>query len=113
MGALGDEMHRAIRLVVDVGMHWKGWTRERAIEYMMANEPISQEGAVAEIERYMSYTAQALSYKIGQIKISELRSRSEKRLGNQFSLPLFHDQVLRNGCMPLAILAKIIEQWKP
>ncbi len=113
IGALGDEMHRAIRLVVDVGMHWKGWTRERAIEYMMANEPISEEGAVAEIERYMSYTAQALSYKIGQIKISELRSRSEKRLGNQFSLPLFHDQVLRNGCMPLAILAKIIEQWKP
>ena len=109
IGALGDEMHRAIRLVVDVGMHWKGWTREQAIVFMMANEPISEEGAIAEIERYMAYTAQSLSYKIGQIRISELRSRSEKRLGNQFSLPRFHDSVLRNGCMPLAILAKIIE----
>ena len=113
IGALGDEMHRAIRLVVDVGMHWKGWTREQAIEYMMAHEPISEEGAIAEIERYMAYTAQALSYKIGQLKISELRNRVEKRLSNQFSLPQFHDQVLRNGCMPLNILETRLDQWKP
>ena len=113
IGALGDEMHRAIRLVVDVGMHWKGWTREQAIEYMMANEPISEEGAIAEIERYMAYTAQALSYKIGQLKISELRNRVEKRLGNQFSLPHFHDQVLRNGCMPLNVLETRMDQWMP
>jgi len=106
-------MHRAIRLVVDVGMHWNGWSREQAIEYMMANEPISEAGAVAEIERYMSYTAQALSYKIGQLKIRDLRSRAEKRLGDQFSLPKFHDQVLRNGGMPLDILEKRIDQWKP
>jgi uncharacterized protein (DUF885 family) len=113
IGALGDEMHRAIRLVVDVGMHWKGWTREQAIEFMMANEPISEDGAISEIERYMAYTAQALSYKIGQLKIRELRSRAEKRLEAKFSLPQFHDQVLRNGGMPLDILEKRIELWKP
>ncbi len=104
IGALGDEMHRAIRLVVDVGMHWKGWTREEAISYMMAHEPIAEDGAVAEVERYMAYTAQALSYKVGQLKIQQLRRAAEQRLGSQFSLPTFHDQVLRNGCMPLSIL---------
>ncbi len=113
IGALGDEMHRAIRLVVDVGMHWKSWTREQAIEFMIANEPISQDGAVAEIERYMALTAQSLSYKIGQLKISELRSRCEMRLGPHFSLPQFHDEVLRNGCMPLNILEKRLDQWRP
>lgn len=112
IGALGDEMHRAIRLVVDVGMHWKGWTREQAIQYMMANEPISQDGAVAEIERYMAYTAQALSYKIGQLKISELRQRCENRLGEKFSLPQFHNEVLCNGGMPLNILESRIDQWQ-
>ena len=113
IGALGDEIHRAIRLVVDVGMHWKDWTREDAIKYMMANEPISQEGAVAEVERYMAYTAQALSYKIGQLKISELRQRCEQRLVEKFSLPKFHDEVLRNGCMPLNILETRLDRWVP
>jgi uncharacterized protein (DUF885 family) len=113
IGALGDEMHRAIRLVVDVGMHWNGMTREEAIKYMMDNEPISEDGAVAEVERYMAYTAQALSYKIGQLKISELRARCEKRLGDKFNLPKFHDQVLRNGCMPLNILESRLDQWVP
>lgn len=113
IGALGDEMHRAIRLVVDVGMHWKGWTREQAIKYMMDNEPISEEGAVAEVERYMAYTAQALSYKIGQLKISELRKSCEQRLGDKFDLPKFHDQVLKNGCMPLNILQSRLSRWQP
>lgn len=113
IGALGDEMHRAIRLVVDVGLHWKGWTREEAIAYMMSNEPISEDGAVAEIERYMAYTAQSLSYKIGQLKILELRKRCEQRLGDKFDLPKFHDQVLRNGCMPLNILESRLNQWTP
>lgn len=113
IGALGDEMHRAIRLVVDVGMHWKGWTREEALKFMMDNEPISEEGAVAEVERYMAYTAQALSYKIGQLKITELRKRCEKRLGDKFSLPKFHDEVLRNGCMPLNILESRLDRWLP
>jgi len=80
---------------------------------MMANEPISEEGAIAEIERYMAYTAQALSYKIGQLKIREIRSRMETKFGNKFSLPKFHDEILRNGGMPLKILETRLEQWKP
>ncbi|MCA9192625.1 MAG: DUF885 domain-containing protein [Planctomycetales bacterium] len=113
IGALGDEIHRAIRLVVDVGMHWKGWTREQALEYMMSNEPISEDGAVAEVERYMAYTAQALSYKTGQLKIRELRAKCEQRLGTRFSLAGFHDMVLRDGCMPLSILERRLDAWEP
>lgn len=113
IGALGDEMHRAIRLVVDVGMHWKGWTREEAIEYMMSHEQISRDGAVAEIERYMAFTGQALSYKVGQLKIGQLRRECEQRLGDSFSLPLFHEQVLKNGCLPLSVLQRKLENWDP
>ncbi len=112
MGALGDEMHRAIRLVVDVGLHWKGWTREQAIEYMMSNEPLSEEGTIAEIERYMAYPAQALSYKIGQLKIRQLRKECEQRLGKRFSVAEFHHEVLRNGGMPLEILERRLSAWK-
>lgn len=111
MGALGDEMHRAIRLVVDVGMHAKGWTREQALEFMMANEPISEDGAIAEIERYMAWPAQALSYKIGALKIRELRTKYEKELGKKFNLADFHHQVLKDGCMPLSVLEKQLEKW--
>jgi uncharacterized protein (DUF885 family) len=110
-GHLGDEMHRAIRLVVDVGMHVKGWSREKAIDYMMTNEPIAEQGAVAEIERYMAIPGQALSYKIGQLKISELRARAEKDLGNKFNLGLFHDEVLKYGNLPLSILDTRITEW--
>src|SRR5690606_20906881 len=85
-GNLGDEIHRAIRLVVDVGIHAKGWSREQAIKYMMDNEAIAEEGAVAEIERYMAIPGQALSYKIGQLKILELRKRAEDTLGDKFSI---------------------------
>lgn len=111
MGALGDEMHRAIRLVVDVGMHWKGWTREQALEYMMTNEPISEDGAVAEIERYMAVPGQALAYKIGQLKIRELRTKYERQLGNRFNLAEFHQCVLKDGGMPLSILEKRVADW--
>lgn len=111
MGALGDEMHRAIRLVVDVGMHAKGWTREQALEFMMANEPISEDGAIAEIERYMAWPAQALSYKIGALKIRELRTKYEKQLGKKFNLADFHHQVLKDGCMPLSVLERQLEKW--
>lgn len=113
MGALGDEMHRAIRLVVDVGMHRKGWTREQAIEYMLSHEQISRDGAVAEIERYMAYAGQALSYKIGQLKIQQLRRECEQRLGDQFSLAHFHHEVLRDGCLPLSILQRRLQAWNP
>jgi len=111
MGALGDEIHRAIRLVVDVGMHQKGMTREQAIKYMMDNEAISEQGATAEIERYMSYTAQALSYKIGALKIRELRNKYEKELGDKFSLAAFHDEFLDGGCMPLDVLERKMDRW--
>ncbi|QDA61223.1 DUF885 domain-containing protein [Hymenobacter jejuensis] len=111
MGALGDEIHRAIRLVVDVGMHTKNMTREQAIKYMMDNEAISEQGATAEIERYMAIPGQALSYKVGALKIRELRSRYEKELGNKFKLSDFHDELLKDGVMPLAVLEQKMDAW--
>lgn len=110
-GHLGDEMHRAIRLVVDVGLHTKGWTREQAIQYMRDNEPISEQGAVAEIERYMAIPGQALSYKIGQLKIRELRRRAEKELGPKFRVGLFHDELLKYGNLPLSLLETRVDEW--
>jgi uncharacterized protein (DUF885 family) len=103
-GRLSDEIHRAIRLVVDVGMHAKGWSRERALQYMLDNEPLSEEEATAEIERYMAIPGQALSYKTGELKIKELRHKYEQLLGNQFSLKDFHDELLKDGCVPLSVL---------
>ncbi len=111
MGALSDEMHRAIRLVVDVGMHWKGWTREQALEFMMANEPIAEEGAIAEIERYMANPGQALSYKIGSLTIRKWRTKYEQELKEKFRLPEFHHVLLKDGGMPLSILEKRLERW--
>ena len=111
MGALGDEMHRAIRLVVDAGMHSKNMTREEAIKFMMDNEPLSEEGTIAEIERYMAIPAQALSYKIGALKIKEIRERLTKQLGAKFKLSDFHDELLKDGNMPLDVLEKKMDQW--
>jgi len=111
MGALGDEIHRAIRLVVDVAIHTKGMTREQAIKYMMDNEAISEQGATAEIERYMAIPGQALGYKIGALKIRGLRNRYEKQLGTKFNLAEFHDQILKDGSMPLAVLEKKMDAW--
>lgn len=111
MGNLGDEMHRAIRLVVDVGLHAKGWSREKAIAYMMDNEQIDERGATAEIERYMAIPAQALSYKTGSLKIRELRAKYEKQLGNKFSVAAFHDEILKDGCMPLDVLERKMDAW--
>jgi uncharacterized protein (DUF885 family) len=111
MGALGDEMHRAVRLVVDVAIHTKNMTREQAIKYMMDNEAISEQGATAEIERYMAIAGQALGYKIGALKIRELRTKYEKQLGSKFNLAGFHDQVLKDGSMPLAVFEKKMDSW--
>ena len=111
MGALGDEIHRAIRLVVDVGMHMKGMTREEAIKYMMDNEAISEQGAVAEIERYMAIPGQALSYKIGALKIRELRDKYTQQLGDKFNLANFHDEFLKDGMMPLDIIERKMDAW--
>ena len=110
-GALSEEMHRAIRLVVDVGIHTKGWTREKAIEFSMENEGESEEAITSEVERYMAIPGQALSYKIGQMKIRELRSKAEKELGSKFNVAEFHNAVLDSGCLPLSILEAHIDKW--
>ena len=110
-GMLSMEMHRAIRLVVDTGIHAKGWTREEAIQYSLDNEAESEAGIVAEIERYMATPGQALSYKIGQLKIRELRSRAEAALGDAFDIKEFHNQILNSGSLPLILLEEKIMGW--
>jgi uncharacterized protein (DUF885 family) len=110
-GMLSMEMHRAIRLVVDTGIHSKGWTREQAIQYSLDNEADSEESVIAEIERYMATPGQALSYKIGQLKIRELRTKAESKLGDTFSITEFHNQVLNSGSLPLVLLEEKIDNW--
>ncbi len=110
-GMLSAEMHRAIRLVVDVGMHTQGWTREQAIQYSADHEAEPGASIVSEIERYMAIPGQALSYKIGQLKILELRSKAEQELGDEFDIARFHNQILDSGCIPLDILEDKIMHW--
>ena len=110
-GSLSEEMHRAIRLVVDVGMHLKGWTREEAINFSLDNEAESEADITAEIERYMAIPGQALAYKIGQMKILELRAKAKEELGEKFDIKSFHDEVLINGCLPLDIFEKEVNNW--
>lgn len=109
-GMLLGQMHRAVRLVVDTGIHAKGWTRERALAYAAEQEG-EQPRSVSEIERYMAIPGQALSYKVGQLKIIELRRMAEKKLGAKFDLRAFHDQVLREGPLPLAVLESSMKAW--
>ena len=111
IGALNTEIHRALRLVTDVGLHTGKLTREAAIRYLMANEPIDEQRATAEVERYMGNPGQALSYKVGQLKLRELRTRYEQQLGKKFDLRAFHDEVLAGGAMPLAVLEKTMDAW--
>jgi uncharacterized protein (DUF885 family) len=110
-GMLGMEMHRAIRLVVDTGIHAKGWSREKAIQYSLDNEAESEASIISEIERYMANPGQALSYKIGQLKIRELRAKAKKELGNQFDIREFHHEILETGCIPLELLESKINKW--
>ena len=110
-GHLSDGIHRAIRLVVDIGIHYKGMSREEAIKYMMAHELISESDATAEIERYMAIPGQALCYKIGQMAISAERKQYEQQLGPKFNIASFHDEVLKDGCVPLNILREKMAKW--
>jgi len=110
-GMLSAEMLRAVRLVVDTGMHTKGWTREQAIQYSADNEAEPMQSIIAEIERYMAIPGQAVSYKIGQLKIRELRTRAEKELGSKFNIREFHNEVLEAGCLPLNVLEDKINAW--
>ena len=111
LGMLNDEMHRAIRLVVDTGLHTKNWTREQAIQFSLDNEAESKASITTEIERYMAIPGQALSYKIGQLKIIELRKKAEAKMGAKFDIRKFHEKVLESGVMPLALLEKKINAW--
>tara|TARA_B110000438_G_scaffold97070_1_gene96173 strand:+ start:8380 stop:10239 length:1860 start_codon:yes stop_codon:yes gene_type:complete len=110
-GMLSMEIHRAIRLVVDTGIHGKGWTREEAIKYSLDHEAESEKSIIAEVERYMATPGQALSYKIGQLKIRELRTKAEKILDDKFDIKLFHDQILNSGSLPLILLEKKVNAW--
>jgi len=111
MAASGDEIHRAIRLVVDVALHTKNMTREDAIKYMMAHEAAGEQYATMEIERYMAIPGQALGYKIGALKIAQLRNKYEKELGSKFNLADFHDNILKDGALPLDVLERKMDMW--
>jgi uncharacterized protein (DUF885 family) len=111
LGALGAEIHRAIRLVVDAGLHTGKMNRDEAIHYMMENEPISEQAATSEIERYMAMPGQALSYKIGELKIKELRDTYQQQLGGKFSIRDFHDAILKGGSMPLTVFENYMNEW--
>ena len=111
IGALSDEMLRAVRLVVDTGLHTGQMTREQAIDYMLDNTPDNKENDTAAIERYMAIPGQALAYKIGQLKIQELRARYSKELGDKFKLSDFHDELLQDGVMPLDVLEHKMDAW--
>ena len=110
-GMLSMEMHRAIRLVLETGIHAMGWTREDAIKYSLENEAESLEDITVEVERYMAAPGGALCYKVGQLKIRELRTKAEKMLSNKFSIKEFHSQVLNSGSLPLFLLERKINQW--
>ena len=110
-GTLSDEMLRAMRLVVDTGIHSKGWTRERAIEYMLSHSNMGKTDATAEVERYIAIPSQALAYKTGAMTIQRLRRKAEAELGPKFDIKDFHAQVLMTGSLPLAILEKKIDAW--
>jgi len=110
-GQLTYDMWRAVRLVVDTGLHSKGWSRQQAIDYFMANAAKTEQDVVNEIDRYIVWPGQALAYKIGQLKISELRDRASKALGDRFNLKDFHDVVLGTGSVPLSVLEKQVDAW--
>ncbi|MBA4748295.1 MAG: DUF885 domain-containing protein [Sphingopyxis sp.] len=111
MGTLSDEMLRAMRLVVDTGLHSKGWGRDQAIEYMLANSDMGRTDATAEVERYIAIPSQALAYKIGALTIQRLRQKAESQMGAKFDIRAFHDQVLGTGALPLAVLEDKINRW--
>jgi uncharacterized protein (DUF885 family) len=110
-GTLNDEMLRAMRLVVDTGIHAKGWTREQSIDYMLSHSGMSKTDATAEVERYIAIPSQATAYKIGALTIQRLRRKAEAELGPKFDIREFHAQVLDSGALPMTILEQKIDRW--
>ena len=110
-GTLNDEMLRAMRLVVDTGIHNLGWTREQAIDYMLSHSGMSKTDATAEVERYIAIPGQALAYKIGALTIQRLKAKAMKELGPKFDPREFHAQVLMTGALPMEVLEKKIDTW--
>jgi uncharacterized protein (DUF885 family) len=110
-GQLTYEMWRAVRLVVDTGMHALGWSRQEAIDFFMANTGKAEHDIVVEIDRYIVWPGQALAYKLGELKFKELRARAKDRLGDDFDLRTFHDAVLEEGALPLNVLEDRIDRW--
>jgi uncharacterized protein (DUF885 family) len=111
IGRLQSEIFRAVRLVVDTGIHAKGWSREQAIAYMLENTGMSESEVTTEIERYMALPGQACAYKVGELKILELRDRAKAAFGDKFSLKDFHSVILENGALPLTVLEKLVDEW--
>ena len=111
MGRLSYEMWRACRLVVDTGLHAKGWTKAQAIAFMRDNSALSDANIEAEVNRYISWPGQALGYKLGELKFRELRARAEKALGPKFDVRRFHDAALGQGPVPLDVLERQIDDW--
>jgi uncharacterized protein (DUF885 family) len=111
VGALSAEIWRAIRLVADTGLHAKGWTRQQAIDYMLANSAIGATDAAAEIDRYIAIPGQALAYKLGELKIKELKARAQRELGPRYDVKAFHRQILVDGALPLDVLDAKIDRW--
>lgn len=111
MGMLSGEMHRAIRLVVDAGLHSQGWTREQAIDYFKEHGPQAENAIISEIERYMANPGQAVAYKVGQLKILELRAKAERELGDRFDIKQFHNEMLDAGSLPLNLLEQKIDRY--
>ena len=104
-------MWRAVRLVVDTGIHAFGWSRQQAIDYLAQHTALPQKSVENQIDRYISWPGQALSYKMGEIKIRELRAKAEKQLGAKFDIRSFHDTVIGQGSLPMAVLEDVVNDW--
>jgi len=110
-GQLTYEMWRAVRLVIDTGIHAMGWTRDQALQFFKDNAPKAEQDIIVEVDRYIAWPGQALAYKIGQLKIRELRDSASAALGAKFDIRAFHDEVLRNGALPLDLLEQDVREW--